>query len=148
MKIILSSLFFLIFLHAYLVTKNFAKTSFGYPMFYIGIILVSLIIFFEPIKHALLLSSAVFILLLGIGMIVKNIKSISIKDFLTNLYTRNYFYNEWLPREIKRQERLNGKIAFLMIDIDNFKAINDSKGHVFGDRLLKDVSDVILTTYA
>ncbi|MDI3472490.1 MAG: hypothetical protein PWQ48_771 [Thermotogaceae bacterium] len=61
LKIILSSLFFLIFLHAYLVTKNFAKTSFGYPMFYIGIILVSLIIFFEPIKHALLLSSAVFI---------------------------------------------------------------------------------------
>jgi len=68
----------------------------------------------------------------------------SIRDHLTGLYTRNYFFDEWLPIEINRQSRKeDGKIAFLFLDVDNMKRINDKYGHVVGDRILSHVAEVI-----
>jgi diguanylate cyclase (GGDEF)-like protein len=60
-------------------------------------------------------------------------------DCLTNLANRAVF-NDFLSREINQAERYNRIIALLFVDLDNFKVINDSKGHDIGDLLLKKVA--------
>ncbi len=60
-------------------------------------------------------------------------------DPLTGLPNRRLL-NELLDLSIKQAERENGKIALLFIDLDRFKAINDTLGHHVGDKLLYEVS--------
>lgn len=59
----------------------------------------------------------------------------SIRDPLTGLYNRRYL-EESLPREIARCERRGLPLAVMMLDLDHFKAFNDSHGHDGGDALL------------
>ncbi|AZV46973.1 GGDEF domain-containing protein [Nautilia sp. PV-1] len=66
----------------------------------------------------------------------------TIKDPLTNTYNRRYLENI-LPMLINNAKRRNGKIAFLMLDIDYFKKVNDTYGHKAGDTVLKTISDII-----
>ncbi len=61
-------------------------------------------------------------------------------DGLTGLYNRRYL-EEFLNREITRSERHDLTFSVLFVDIDDFKKINDSMGHAFGDRVLKSISD-------
>ncbi|MBI3392107.1 MAG: bifunctional diguanylate cyclase/phosphodiesterase [Nitrospirae bacterium] len=57
------------------------------------------------------------------------------RDGLTGLYNQRLFW-ELIGYEISRAERHAYKFSLLMIDIDNFKMINDTHGHVLGDRCL------------
>jgi diguanylate cyclase (GGDEF)-like protein len=77
------------------------------------------------------------------GGIVRCLKRSSVRDYLTGLYSRIFFFEEWLPREVKRQKRSRGSIAFAMLDVDGLKDINDAKGHHAGDELLKTFARVI-----
>jgi diguanylate cyclase (GGDEF)-like protein/PAS domain S-box-containing protein len=63
-------------------------------------------------------------------------------DPLTGLPNRRLF-NELLDHTIKLAERDNYQVAVLFIDLDRFKAINDSLGHQVGDKLLREVSERI-----
>ncbi len=65
------------------------------------------------------------------------------KDELTGLYNRRLMY-ESLDREMQRVERYDGDLACLMIDLDHFKQINDTFGHLFGDTVLKEFSASLL----
>ncbi len=64
------------------------------------------------------------------------------RDPLTGLYNRG-FLNENLPRELDRAKRSDDSTAFLMMDIDNFKEINDDFGHQEGDKILIFLAMVI-----
>ena len=66
-------------------------------------------------------------------------------DGLTNLYNHKYVV-ERLDEEIKRAQRYNKKISIIMLDIDNFKLINDDYGHQFGDTVLKKISEELKCT--
>ncbi len=63
-------------------------------------------------------------------------------DVLTNLYNRRRFERE-LEREIKVINRSGGEGAVMVLDIDNFKAINDSLGHRAGDEVISRVAQII-----
>jgi diguanylate cyclase (GGDEF)-like protein/PAS domain S-box-containing protein len=60
-------------------------------------------------------------------------------DTLTKLYNRRYF-EEQLSQEVDRLKRSNETSALLYVDLDRFKYINDTAGHVAGDRLLVEIS--------
>jgi two-component system cell cycle response regulator len=68
----------------------------------------------------------------------------AITDKLTKLYCRGYF-DHFLDLEIKRSLRQNTPIALLLIDIDNFKQINDTFGHLEGDKILRELGEQIRT---
>ncbi|MEI7432476.1 MAG: sensor domain-containing diguanylate cyclase, partial [Betaproteobacteria bacterium] len=62
-------------------------------------------------------------------------------DQLTNLPNRRYFLS-LAEQELARTTRYGGEMSVLMVDIDNFKAINDTYGHQIGDRVLQATGQV------
>src|SRR5205807_403255 len=66
----------------------------------------------------------------------------SLTDPLTGLpNTRSMFMH--LTRELARAERLKSEVSLLVMDLDNFKEINDTFGHHVGDRALRDIATVL-----
>ena len=66
------------------------------------------------------------------------------KDSLTGLGNRRTFFAE-LDAEISRQRRDAGSFSLAVLDLDGFKALNDSKGHRAGDEALTLVADILRT---
>lgn len=76
-----------------------------------------------------------------LDLVHKKIAENSIKDGLTDLYNHRYFM-EALEIEFERASRYKRDFSLLMIDIDHFKAINDTYGHQAGDEVLSGLSKV------
>jgi diguanylate cyclase (GGDEF)-like protein len=70
------------------------------------------------------------------------LEKLSIEDSLTKLYNRRHF-NAKLQQETTRSQRYSHPLGLLMIDIDDFKHINDNVGHVQGDNVLIQVAKLI-----
>ncbi len=66
----------------------------------------------------------------------------SLTDPLTGLPNTRFMFMH-LTRELARAERLKAEVALLVMDLDNFKEINDSHGHHVGDRALREVATVL-----
>ncbi len=64
------------------------------------------------------------------------------RDSLTGTYNRRYFTNR-LKEEFERHRRYKRPMSMLMIDIDHFKAVNDTYGHPCGDHILKSVCGTV-----
>jgi diguanylate cyclase (GGDEF)-like protein/putative nucleotidyltransferase with HDIG domain len=69
----------------------------------------------------------------------ESLKTLTITDGLTNLYNHRYFY-EYFEEKTKNK---NTNLAILFCDIDNFKVINDTHGHLIGDFILKKIGEII-----
>lgn len=65
-------------------------------------------------------------------------------DYLTDVLNRRGFIN-WLHQELGKIKEQGTDLAFFYIDIDNFKAINDTHGHIIGDELLVAFANRILS---
>lgn len=66
----------------------------------------------------------------------------SVTDALSGAYTYGYLY-EVLELEIQRTMTEKSLLSLLIIDVDDFKRINDSHGHLFGDRVLRETAETI-----
>lgn len=64
------------------------------------------------------------------------------RDPLTDLYNQRMFW-ELLNYEVKRASQHNQKFVLMLIDLDNFKLVNDSYGHIFGDNFLRAFSETV-----
>jgi len=70
------------------------------------------------------------------------IRMLSITDTLTGCYNRAYM-DEHLPKELKRAIRYGRPMSLILIDVDHFKAVNDTYGHLAGDQVLKRLVETI-----
>jgi diguanylate cyclase (GGDEF)-like protein len=63
-------------------------------------------------------------------------------DALTGLFNRRYFETR-LEQELQRQRRQMDDLSLLLLDLDNFKELNDTQGHLVGDTALKEVAEIL-----
>jgi two-component system cell cycle response regulator len=73
---------------------------------------------------------------------LKRAEALSVTDDLTRLYNTRYM-NNVLRRETKRASRSGRPLSLLFLDLDGFKSINDTYGHLFGSRALVEAAAVI-----
>lgn len=71
----------------------------------------------------------------------RKIRNLAITDSLTGIYNRGFFYAS-LSKEFARTERFKLPLTFLLLDIDYFKKINDTYGHLQGDDVLRKVARI------
>lgn len=81
-----------------------------------------------------------------INFMYSQTRYLSLTDALTGLYNRRHF-NAELEREFMRSKRYGGDLCIAIIDIDFFKKINDTYGHLCGDYVLKEVAYLILENF-
>ncbi len=72
----------------------------------------------------------------------KELQRLATHDGLTGLYNHRTFY-ALLEDEIARAKRFNRPVSLLMLDIDHFKHVNDTHGHLAGDAILKSLSELL-----
>ncbi|MBP7479283.1 MAG: diguanylate cyclase [Spirochaetaceae bacterium] len=77
--------------------------------------------------------------------VFKQTEKLAMVDSLTNVFNRRYM-DIVLKKEFNRCERYNKSFSLCILDLDNFKQINDSKGHQFGDLVLVELSALIKNT--
>ncbi|MCP4444688.1 MAG: GGDEF domain-containing protein [Myxococcales bacterium] len=65
-------------------------------------------------------------------------------DGLTQIFNKRYFV-ETLEREIGRAQRYRRQLSLIMFDIDHFKGINDTHGHLAGDHILRQLAATVKT---
>ncbi len=101
----------------------------------------------DPVR-SLVINSILTTLLNVIGSIkaiykyTKDLEYYATRDPLTNLFNQRVFW-ELLGYEIGRAERHGQTFGVLVVDLDNFKHINDSYGHLVGDNYLRMIADTI-----
>lgn len=69
-------------------------------------------------------------------------QELAIRDPLTGLYNR-HFFNEVIEHEMARSGRRNEPVSFILIDLDDFKEVNDSLGHLTGDKILIETATIL-----
>lgn len=72
----------------------------------------------------------------------KALQKIAITDDLTGIHNRGYLLAQ-LAREIEAVDRQGGELSIILADVDGFKWVNDTFGHNFGDKVLKQVSSAL-----
>jgi len=103
---------------------------------------------FKAIDRAILAMGFFVILLIslrGLAIMSGKLSSLAITDGLTGLYNQ-FYIKERLQEEIYRSERYKHILSLLMIDLEDFKSLNDKYGHIVGDRILKSFSNLIRET--
>jgi len=70
------------------------------------------------------------------------VKSMAIRDALTGLYNYGYF-KESLYYEVEKSRRYKNPLSLLFLDIDNFKRVNDTLGHLQGDKIMRHVAAIL-----
>jgi len=73
------------------------------------------------------------------------IKNLSVIDELTQLYNRRHLMDHY-KIEFARADRNNTELSIMMLDLDNFKNVNDNYGHLSGDLILKKIAGLISQT--
>lgn len=85
-------------------------------------------------------------LLLKMRYLYSETEYLSVTDGLTGLYNRRHFeYN--IEREFLRTKRYPCDLSLAMVDLDFFKKINDTYGHQFGDYVLKEISNIVVSSF-
>ncbi|QCU89512.1 diguanylate cyclase [Thiomicrorhabdus sediminis] len=77
----------------------------------------------------------------------KKIHALAITDELTGLFNRRHF-NEVLEQEVKRSQQENLNLCVAMVDVDYFKQVNDTYGHLKGDEVLAKIAKLLSLNFS
>ncbi|MCR5848530.1 MAG: GGDEF domain-containing protein [Lachnospiraceae bacterium] len=80
-------------------------------------------------------------------ILYKEMEKISVTDLLTNTYNRNAMNNR-ITDIVEGKYKLSDQYGVVFVDMNGLKNVNDKKGHVAGDNLLKDAADTLKKIYA
>ena len=72
----------------------------------------------------------------------QRLRSLAYRDSLTDLYNHRYFH-EQLSHEVERATRYGRSVSIILMDLDHFKEVNDTYGHLMGDKLLALIGQII-----
>ena len=72
----------------------------------------------------------------------QRLRTLAYRDSLTDLYNHRYFY-EQLTHEVERARRYGRPVSVILLDLDHFKQVNDTYGHLMGDKLLALIGQII-----
>ena len=72
----------------------------------------------------------------------EEVRRLSVTDDLTGLYNHRRFFKT-LEAELVRLKRQRTSLSLMMVDLDNFKSYNDCYGHLEGDKVLKNVGEIV-----
>lgn len=75
----------------------------------------------------------------------QKLTQLTVTDDLTGLYNQRFFF-EQVNREIERAERRNAPLSLGIFDIDKFKQLNDTEGHLAGDEILTTLGSIVANT--
>lgn len=77
------------------------------------------------------------------AQLYEEMQHLAVTDSLTGLFNRRYFF-AFVENEIARSKRYEKDLSLIMMDIDQFKLVNDSYGHPVGDQVIKMVAEISL----
>ena len=72
----------------------------------------------------------------------RELKKLVDLDYLTGLYNMRSMYDK-IETELERAKRFKSSVACVMLDMDNFKRVNDQNDHLFGSFVIKEVGELI-----
>lgn len=75
----------------------------------------------------------------------QRVTELTVTDDVTRLYNSRYMY-DYLEQELRRSQRYGMELSIIFLDLDYFKGVNDTYGHLIGSRLLKEVAQIILNS--
>jgi len=76
----------------------------------------------------------------------QKLRELAARDPLTGLFNKNSFWAH-LEEQVKEAEKSHTSFSVLVIDMDNFKEVNDNYGHDFGDKVLKKIAEVLKKSF-
>jgi diguanylate cyclase (GGDEF)-like protein len=94
------------------------------------------------VRRALMRALSLPMMALDAAMRLERAEALSVTDDLTQLYNAR-FLAQVLRREVKRAARTRSPLSLLFLDLDGFKAVNDSHGHLAGSRALIEAGQVL-----
>jgi diguanylate cyclase (GGDEF)-like protein len=100
------------------------------------------VVYVEPARE---IEEHLIVLIHSLRCKQEELKEIAIKDHLTGLFNRRHFDN-YMQHEYNKIKRSNSTLTIMMIDINNFKQINDIWGHAKGDEILQEYSKIFQST--
>lgn len=124
------------------------KSCFGLPLIYRGEPIGGLVVYssnprMDFSQRAELLETCAHTLIVGMENCFLHLQAI--EDPLTGLYNRSYFLYR-LKEELSYSSRHQADFALLMIDLDDFKIVNDELGHSAGDDVLRKIGEILRTS--
>jgi len=77
------------------------------------------------------------------GRLIHSLHHLAHRDQLTDLWNSRYFYSQ-LTKKIDKLKRTKSSLCVAFIDLDDFKMINDTYGHIAGDQVLKGIATILV----
>ncbi len=72
----------------------------------------------------------------------EKLENLAIRDSMTQLYNNAYIH-DFIGKSVEHRHKLKGHLCILILDIDDFKLINDTYGHLFGDEVIKAIANML-----
>lgn len=127
----------------YIKVKKASLLKPAYRMFNTSLARFLIVIFFSIIFANYTVIRKIRKLIANLEMSKERYKEYAVRDAVTGVYSRAFFENWILDRSSEIINGINSLSAIIMIDLDGFKEVNDTYGHLVGDEVLCEIANIL-----